>query len=508
MKALVLLLLPGVVAAQVQVRSYYDTFTAAGPLLDHVSALANGDVLYYDQAAGGLARMGPNGAVMWYERINIGSSPGEITSVADAAFQSNGNIVLVVLHRDGTGQYHPGLVRLDADGALLSAEIAQDMDVGLADWLKVAVLAGTDEIRMTIRSTGDGGTFHAFAADGTWQSSLSYTGNSEMPVNWVRNGAQLVGANVGKLTVYSTDGVPSWSLVPDATIMGSESYLTVIGDVTPIPIGYAFSFLRVGGPALMAPGIGLVSANGIFQGGIVFLVDELQGVPNTFTYPSITSTLSGLAMVANNGSSTAPKGYLFTCNNDLSNTQVLKISIGDEAFPSDITSTALFGSMMIGTVHASGAGQRLVAQSAFGADMSSCFPTTPYAVLPFPMGTLPSTAYSGTPTTTTWTAVTPTLQAGVFSSDHLCGPDAVAEYGSDANYALYPVPAQDVLHLKWPIAEPVNVRVLDALGRVVLSARTSNVEAQLDISTLAQGSYFLHVTGSHGKVRVLPFMVE
>jgi hypothetical protein len=508
MKALVLLLLPSVLAAQVQVRNYYDTFTAAGPLLDHVSALANGDVLYYDQAAGGFARIDPLGGVVWYERINIGTSPAEVTSVADAAFQSNGNIVLALLHRDGTGHYHPGLMRLNADGALLSAEFAQDMDIGLADWLKVAVLAGTDEIRMTIRGTGDGGTFHAFAADGTWQSGLSFTGNSELPVNWVRNGTQLAGANVGKLTVYSTEGVPSWSLIPGATTVGSDSYLAVIGDVTPIPIGYAFSFLSVGGTALMTPGIGLVSANGIFQGGIVFNVDELQGAPTVFTYPSIASTLGGLAMVANNGSSTDPKGYLFTCNNDLSNTQVLKVSIGDEAYPSEIVSTALFGSMMIGTVHSSSAGQRLIAQSAFGADMSSCFPAAPFSVLPFPMATLPSTAFNGTATTTAWTAVTPTLEAGVFSSDHLCGPEAVAEYGSDVNYAVYPVPAQNLLHIKWPFAEPLNVRVLDAICRMVLPEQILNAEEPLDISTLANGSYFLHITGSNGLVRVLPFLVE
>ena len=506
MKAIVLLfLLPTVLVAQVHVRSYYDTFTAAGPLLDHVSPLGNGDVLYYDQAAGGIARIDPQGMVAWYERINIGTSPSEVTSVADAAFQSNGNIVLAALHRDGSGQYHPGLIRLDADGALLSAEFAQDMDIGLADWLKVAVLAGTDEIRMTIRGTGDGGTFLAFAADGVWQSGLSFSGNSELPVGLVRNGTQLAGANVGKLVVYSTEGVPSWSLVPGATTVGSESFLALIGDVTPIPIGYAFSFLRVGGTELMAPGIGLVSSNGIFQGGIVFDLDELQGVPTAFTYPSLVSTLGGLAMVANNGSSTDTKGYLFTCNYDLSNTQVLKISINDGAFPSEIASTALFGSVLIGTVHSSNLGQRMVALSSFGANMSSCFPAAPYSIMPFPMATLPSTAFSGTSITTAWTTVTPTLEAGVFSSDHLCGPEAVAEHFNDVDHSLYPIPARDLLHLRWPVTEPLKVQALDVIGRIVLPQLALSSDEALDISTLAKGNYFLHVTDRNGNVRVLPF---
>lgn len=502
------LLFPTLLTAQVNVRSYYDTFSAIGPLLDHVAALPNGDVLYYDQGFGGLARLDAQGAVVWYQRMDISEVPSLPYQVAHATYQSTGDIVLALVQRDANGNYHPGLMRLNADGALLSASMDLGTNIGLADWLQVAVLAN-DEIRMSIRGTGDGGTIHRFSAAGVYQGSKAFSGNGHVPISLLRKGDVLVGANVGRLQAYTPNGFPDWSLTPGFTTVGGTGYGAVIVDVVPIPIGYAFSFLRLGGPELMTPGIGLVSDNGIFQGGIVFQVDELQGVNTLFSYPQLCTTLSGLAMVANNGSSTDPTGYLFTCNYDLSNAHAMKVSIGEESYPTDIVATATFGTVMCGSVQQPGAGERMVAHSAFAADMSSCFPLAPFSIAAFPMAFTAPVTFSGTDLVSTFTEVVPVLTPATFSSNLLCGADAIAESGSSAHFGVYPVPAHNSLRVEWPHTEALNIRVLDASGRDVLSAPQLAASAALEVADLRSGVYFLHVQGiTTGTARVLRMVVE
>ncbi len=489
------LFVPLLAAAQLSVKSYYDTFTNAGPQVERTTALANGDVLYYDQGWNGLARLGPNGDPVWYVRLDLSTDPAEFTTIAHAVEKDNGELVLAVIKRNADATYNPGLVRLNPSGGLLSASLCTDVQVQVLDWIRLVALSSVqgEQLRMSIRGTGSGGSLHGFSDQGAHLFSLSFSGNSELPVEWLRQGSTLVGANVGRLQTYDTGGTPGWALVPGSTSVGGTQYTAFIWDVTPVPIGYAFAFLRTGGPELMMPGIGLVSSTGVFQGAVVFEIDELQGMTNLFDRPRIVSTFTGLAMVANNGSSTDPQGYLFTCAHDLSNMQVLKVDLGDEAYPRSLSSTPGSSVIMTGYLDQQGVGERMVARTTFGADMSSCFPTVPFTPQPFPMATLPPLPFSGQAMTSTWTSVMPTLTAGNFAWDLICGVQAVEDPAKVHDAVLSPNPASDHVRISWPIQEAFEVSLYDAQGRMVQGPTRTLPGVETPVGGLAPGTYLLRI---------------
>ena len=117
--------------------------------------------------------------------------------------------------------------------------------------------------------------------------------------------------------------------------------------------------------------------------------------------------------------------------------------------------------------------------------------------------------FSGTDTVSSFTAVVPVLTPATFSSNLLCGADAIAESANSAHFGVYPVPAHNSLRVEWPHSEGLDIRVLDASGRDVLRAPQHAASDALDVAALKSGVYFLHVQGiTTGTARVLRMVVE
>ena len=78
---------------------------------------------------------------------------------------------------------------------------------------------------------------------------------------------------------------------------------------------------------------------------------------------------------------------------------------------------------------------------------------------------------------------------------------SVADLGADRSaLVLFPNPAKDRITWNVPASFPMlSARVLDALGRVVMSANPR--AGSLDISELSHGSYLLELRGPSGPLR-------
>ena len=479
--------------AQVAVRSYYDTFTNAGPLSERTTLLANGDALYYDQGWNGLARLAPDGSVVWYKRFAIDPDPLAFTAIAHAAEQDNGNLAVAIVQRDPGLDYAPGLMVLSAVGNVLNAHVASDVSMEVLDWLRVFVAPPGGDLLMTLRDAGSNGSIHRFDAVGSHVLSETYPSAGNVPVEGVM-APSLIGATVGGLQEFAPGG---WALVPNITPIGGVNYTAFIWDVAPVPGGFAFAFVRTGGPELMMPGIGLVDQNGTFQNAIVFEIDALMGMTNLFDRPRLASTVNGLALACNNGSQNDPAGWLMTCAHDLSNAQVLRVDLGDESYARSVS--AWSGDLVLtGYVDQFGVGERLIARTSNGLDMSDCFPAEPFTVQPFPMQTLAFTPPAGTAATTTWTAVTPTVTDATFNSDFLCGVQSV-EGPALASFTLLPNPATGSVHVQGIPSGSSTVELVDPLGRSVLHRAFTGTELVLDVNALSRGVYTVHVHTGQGR---------
>ena len=488
--------------AQVAVRSYYDTFTNAGPLSERTTLLANGDALYYDQGWNGLARLAPDGSVVWYKRFAIDPDPLAFTAIAHVAEQDNGNLAVAIVQRDPGLDHAPGLMVLSAVGNVLNAHVASDVSMEVLDWLRVFVASPGGDLLMTLRDAGSNGSIHRFDAVGSHVLSETYPSAGNVPVEGVM-APSLIGATVGGLQEFAPGG---WALVPNITPIGGVNYTAFIWDVAPVPGGFAFAFVRTGGPELMMPGIGLVDQNGTFQNAIVFEIDALMGMTNLFDRPRLASTVNGLALACNNGSQNDPAGWLMTCAHDLSNAQVLRVDLGDESYARSVS--AWSGDLVLtGYVDQFGVGERLIARTSNGLDMSDCFPAEPFTVQPFPMQTLAFTPPAGTAATTTWTAVTPTVTDATFNSDFLCGVQSVNDAHAGPRVMLIPNPAQGEVRLDGLNDGPVNLRLCDALGRTVRQLRLVNGRAPISMQGLAPGTYQVQVE-QNGLVRSLVLMLQ
>ncbi|MCB0808850.1 MAG: T9SS type A sorting domain-containing protein, partial [Flavobacteriales bacterium] len=239
---------------------------------------------------------------------------------------------------------------------------------------------------------------------------------------------------------------------------------------------------------------------------IVFQLTALMGMNNLFDRPRLASTLDGLALVCNNGSQNDPAGWLMTCAHDLSNAQVLRVDLGDESYARSVS--AWNGDLMVtGYVDQPGVGERLIARTNNSLDMSSCFPAEPFTVQGFPMQTLSFTPPAGTPATTTWIAVTPTVTDATFNSDFLCGVQSVNDAHAGPHVMLIPNPAQGEVRLDGLNDGPVNLRLCDALGRTVRQLRLVNGRAPISMQGLAPGTYQVQVE-QNGLVRSLVLMLQ
>lgn len=73
-------------------------------------------------------------------------------------------------------------------------------------------------------------------------------------------------------------------------------------------------------------------------------------------------------------------------------------------------------------------------------------------------------------------------------------PLPVSEY-AESEIKLYPNPATNVLNISCPI--PACLQIVNMLGQVVHTQET-NGDAQIDVSDLEKGVYFVRVVGAHG----------
>ncbi|MCB0452883.1 MAG: T9SS type A sorting domain-containing protein, partial [Aequorivita sp.] len=60
------------------------------------------------------------------------------------------------------------------------------------------------------------------------------------------------------------------------------------------------------------------------------------------------------------------------------------------------------------------------------------------------------------------------------------------------NISLYPNPASSTINLK--NAENANVQVFDVLGKLILSQNNIAVDAQINVSQLQAGTYFMKIS--------------
>ncbi|QQR88111.1 MAG: T9SS type A sorting domain-containing protein [Flavobacteriales bacterium] len=75
----------------------------------------------------------------------------------------------------------------------------------------------------------------------------------------------------------------------------------------------------------------------------------------------------------------------------------------------------------------------------------------------------------------------------------LPGGIGMGELATAAEYSVYPVPTSDVLTLAGPAGRQAQWRLLDATGRVVISASVAAERSDIDVSVLKAGVYTMEV---------------
>jgi hypothetical protein len=95
------------------------------------------------------------------------------------------------------------------------------------------------------------------------------------------------------------------------------------------------------------------------------------------------------------------------------------------------------------------------------------------------------------------TAITQTLIARVTMAD-------VAEVAEVQKVQIFPTRATTTVHLR--TAGDADYSIVDVLGSEVLSGVTDGLQRSIDVSSLAQGSYFVRVM-SGGEVTTIPFVI-
>jgi CubicO group peptidase (beta-lactamase class C family) len=80
----------------------------------------------------------------------------------------------------------------------------------------------------------------------------------------------------------------------------------------------------------------------------------------------------------------------------------------------------------------------------------------------------------------------------------MCTSTRVETFQTEGMIKLFPNPAHGSIQITNPYVSPVDVSVSDVLGHLLIQQTISVPQSQLDISTLAPGSYFIRITSAQG----------
>lgn len=74
------------------------------------------------------------------------------------------------------------------------------------------------------------------------------------------------------------------------------------------------------------------------------------------------------------------------------------------------------------------------------------------------------------------------------------------------DFKLYPNPASERLFIKSPNSENYNLRIVNALGQLILVQNDNNSSIELDVSILSEGLYFMNITSKDGSRKTTKFI--
>ncbi|HRH68443.1 MAG TPA: hypothetical protein PLB89_02945 [Flavobacteriales bacterium] len=493
--------------AQTGVRYYSLEPAADGSYLSEGVLLGNGDLLYFDRSWDHVVRIDPQGAVVWSERIQFQGWPPGWLHVAHAAEQVNGDIALAILKRGPSGLYHPSLALLNGAGEVLSATIDTVGAFQAYETMQI-VAADGGALHLFSRHLDGDGYFDSFSDDGAWEQGLELSDEDAVPLRATRSSNLVVGACLRDLRAFDPDGQIEWMLRPAITSMAGVDHNAFIEDVVAVPGGFAFAFIRSGGPGLTAPGIGLVDASGVFQQAVVFEVEGSDAFTTIFT-TRIAYTGSGLMLVANNTDIDDPSGYLFASSLDLSATAGWKIMDDWQGYPNSVCAVAAAGVVLTATASGLQAGERIIARALDVAALGSCFPVAQFDAVPFPMAVQAPIPMGTSPRASSWVPVVAEAVPNSISGGLLCGDQAAPESSALFMASVYPVPAVDRLRIQWPASGPIQVVVMDAMGRSLRGPESIDPASGVALHGLSPGQYWLRagIPGTSYR-HTLPFLVE
>jgi hypothetical protein len=76
------------------------------------------------------------------------------------------------------------------------------------------------------------------------------------------------------------------------------------------------------------------------------------------------------------------------------------------------------------------------------------------------------------------------------------------EADNDQPILVYPNPANDLVNIHFSIFDNPTVKLIDAMGQIVLEATIENNTCSFDLSTFGNGVYFIQIEGTTGVNRI------
>lgn len=83
----------------------------------------------------------------------------------------------------------------------------------------------------------------------------------------------------------------------------------------------------------------------------------------------------------------------------------------------------------------------------------------------------------------------------------------LSELDNPLSVNLYPNPNSGLFTLEFETDIEVNVKIIDAIGKLVFEGKNYTSKMEVDMNTLLSGIYFVQVT-SRNRFKVLPFIVS
>jgi hypothetical protein len=74
------------------------------------------------------------------------------------------------------------------------------------------------------------------------------------------------------------------------------------------------------------------------------------------------------------------------------------------------------------------------------------------------------------------------------------------------DFKLYPNPASNRLVIQSSASENYHLKIINALGQVVLAQNNKVSSTDLDVSMLSKGLYFLNITSENSKTQTIKFI--